>query len=232
MAFGANVSVVLFRLTPVTGTVTVTAQVAVLLPSAVVTVIVAVPDATAVTFPAVETVATLVLLLLQVTFLFVALLGETVAVSVSVAFGANVSVVLFRLTPVTGTVTVTAQVAVLLPSAVVTVIVAVPDATAVTFPAVETVATLVLLLLQVTFLFVALLGEIVAVSVSVAFGANVSVVLFRLTPVTGMFTVTAQVADLPPAVAVIVAEPEPLEVTSPEDDTVATLLSEDDQATL
>ena len=205
---------------------------AVLLPSAVVTVIVAVPDATAVTFPAVETVATLVLLLLQVTFLFVALLGETVAVSVSVAFGANVSVVLFRLTPVTGTVTVTAQVAVLLPSVVVTVIVAVPAAPAVTFPAVETVATLVLLLLQVTFLFVALLGEIVAVSVSVAFGANVSVVLFRLTPVTGMFTVTAQVADLPPAVAVIVAEPEPLEVTSPEDDTVATLLSEDDQATL
>ena len=223
---------VLFSVTPVTGTVTVTEHVAVLLPSFVLTVIVAVPDATAVTFPEELTVATLVLLLLQLTFLFVAFDGVTVAVSVSVAFGANVSVVLFRLTPVTGTVTVTAQVAVLLPSAVVTVIVAVPAAPAVTFPAVETVATLVLLLLQVTFLFVALLGEIVAVSVSVAFGANVSVVLFRLTPVTGMFTVTAQVADLPPAVAVIVAEPEPLEVTSPEDDTVATLLSEDDQATL
>ena len=218
---------VLLRLTPVTGTVTVTAQVAVLLPSAVVTVIVAVPDATAVTFPEVETVATLVLLLLQVTFLFVALLGATVAVSVSVAFGANVSVVLFRLTPVTGTVTVTEHVAVLLPSAVVTVIVAVPAAMAVTKPDVETVATDVLLLFQVTFLFVALEGETVAVSVSVALGARVREVLFKLTPVTGMFTVTAQVADLLLAVAVIVAVPEPTDVTRPEEDTVATFVLEE-----
>lgn len=210
---------------------TVTVQDAVLLPSAVVTVMVVVPTAFAVIVPLL-TVATLVALLLQETFLFVALDGVMVAVNVSVAPTNRLVEVLLRLTPVTGTVTVTAQVAVLLPSAVVTMIVAVPAATAVTFPAVETVATLVLLLLQVTFLFVAFDGVTVAVSVSVAFGANVSVVLFRLTPVTGMFTVTAQVADLPPAVAVIVAEPEPLEVTSPEDDTVATLLSEDDQATL
>jgi hypothetical protein len=64
--------------------VTVTAQVAVLAPSTVVTVMVAEPAATAVTTPVELTVATLVLLLLQVTFLLVALAGDTVAVRVAV----------------------------------------------------------------------------------------------------------------------------------------------------
>ena len=48
----------------------------------------------------------------------------------------------------------------LLPSAVVTVIVAVPTDLAVTTPVDDTVATLVLLLDQVTFLFAALLGDL------------------------------------------------------------------------
>ena len=61
---------------------TVNAQVALLLlPSAVVTVIVAVPGALAVTKPLLLTVATVVLLDFHVTFLFVVLLGVTVAVS-------------------------------------------------------------------------------------------------------------------------------------------------------
>ena len=59
--------------------------------------------------------------------------------------------------------TVTVQVAVLLePSAVLTVMVALPFITAVTRPVLLTVATDVLLLLQVTLLFVALLGVMVA----------------------------------------------------------------------
>ena len=149
---------------------TVTEQVAFLLPSSVVTVIVAVPAFFAVTTPEVETVATVVLLEDQVTFLFVALDGDTVAVSVCVWPSTKVRLVWFKLTPVTGTVaalTVTEQVAFLLPSSVVTVIVAVPAFFAVTTPEVETVATVVLLEDQVTFLFVALEGDTVAVRVYV-----------------------------------------------------------------
>ena len=74
---------VLSRLTPVTDTIgldTVTEQVAFFPPSLVVTVIVAVPAALAVTDPDVDTVATDVLLEDQVTDLSVALEGVTVAV--------------------------------------------------------------------------------------------------------------------------------------------------------
>ena len=59
--------------------VTVTSHVAFLLPSSVVTVIVAVPTDFAVTTPELDTVATLVLLLVHDTFLFSALLGDTAA---------------------------------------------------------------------------------------------------------------------------------------------------------
>jgi hypothetical protein len=100
--------------------VTVTEQVAVLLPSAVVTVITALPADTALTVPF-DTVATDVLPLLHVTLLFVALEGAMVAVNVSELPTVRESVLLFRDTPVTATVllpleTLTAQVAVLLPS--------------------------------------------------------------------------------------------------------------------
>ena len=70
-------------------------------PSAVVTVMVAVPAFLAVTVPSALTVATEVLLDFQVTFLLVALSGVTVAVSFPVSLTARVKVVLSRETPVT-----------------------------------------------------------------------------------------------------------------------------------
>ena len=81
-----------------------------------VTVIVAVPTATPVTIPAALTVATLVLLELQVTFLLEALLGDTVGVSVVVPPTASDALVGATVTPVTRTVvgvTVNVDVAVL-----------------------------------------------------------------------------------------------------------------------
>ena len=90
-----------------TGTVavvTVTTQVAVYPPSAVFTVIVAVPAATPVTTPDELTVATEVLLLVHVTLLLVALAGDTVAVSVVVEPALTLTVVGDTVTPVTGTV--------------------------------------------------------------------------------------------------------------------------------
>ena len=72
-------------------------------PLVAVTVMVAVPAATAVTRPALLTVATEVLLLVHVTVLSVALSGATVAVSVSVPPTVRVVDSLLRLTPVTAT---------------------------------------------------------------------------------------------------------------------------------
>ena len=105
------------------------------------------------------------------TFLFVALLGITVSVSFSLSPTSKVKVVLSKDTPVTLTVTligftVTSQVFVLPPSTVVTVIVVFPSAFAVTVPSSLTSATVGLLLVQVTFLFVASLGSIASMSFS------------------------------------------------------------------
>ncbi|MDR3601346.1 MAG: hypothetical protein P4L49_12840 [Desulfosporosinus sp.] len=83
--------------------VTVIVQFAVNRPSWVVTITTAVPAATAVTTPDVETVATDVLLVDQATFLLVALEGCTVATSGSVCPIPMVVVDLFKVTPVTGT---------------------------------------------------------------------------------------------------------------------------------
>ena len=182
--------------TPVTLIVvvfTVIWQAEVLLPSMVVTVMVAVPAAFAVIKPLDDTVATLVLFEDQVTALFVALEGETVAVSVSDAPTFRVNDDLFKETLVTGTVTFTAHVAVLFSSAVLTVMIAVPAALAVITPDEDTVATLVLLDVHVTDLFVALDGDTVAVSVSVSPTARLRDVLLRETQVTltvGVFTNT------------------------------------------
>jgi len=218
---------VLFKDTPVTATgLTVTAQDAVLPPSAVVTVIVAVPTLTPVTKPPV-TVATAVLLLLHVTFLFAALAGVIAELSSSVLPTKMPVDVLFKITPLTATgLTVTVQEAVLPPSTVVTVIDAVPTLTPLTTPLVDTVATAVLLLLHVTFWFVALAGVIAAVRSSVPPTTMPVDVLFRDTPVTGtavLLTVTIQEAVLPPSavVTVIVAVPALTAVTKPPD-TVAT----------
>ena len=89
-----------------TEVLTVTAQVAVLPPSLVVTVIVAVPAFTPVTTPSEETVATPVLDEVQATVLSVAVDGLTVAVRVAVLPCDRVRVVGETVTPVTGTVVV------------------------------------------------------------------------------------------------------------------------------
>ena len=182
--------VFLSRDTPVTAivfAVTVTSQVAVLLPSAVVTEMVAFPALPAVTLPS-ATVATLSSDDFQLTALLVALSGATVAVSVSDSPSTRLRVFLFRVTPVTATVlavTVTEQVAVLLPSAVVTVMVVFPALTAVTLPS-ATVATLSSDDFQLTALLVALSGATVAVRVSDAPSRRLSVVLLSETPVTAI----------------------------------------------
>jgi hypothetical protein len=155
--------VVGFRETPVTGCVTVTAHVAVFVPLAVslaVTVMVAVPGAMAVTVafrPLPLTVATPGALLAHVTPWLLALDGWIVAARLPAAPPTARDIVVgFRVTPVTGCVTVTTHVAVFVPLAVslaVTVMVAVPADSAVTVasrPLPLTVATPGALLAQVT----------------------------------------------------------------------------------
>jgi len=219
--------------TPVTATValvTVTVQVAVLPPSSVRTVIVAEPAAFAVTTPPDETVATDVLLDDQKTPVFVALDGDTVAVRLPVLPATRLIVERFKETPVTETVpalTVTEQVAVLPPSDVVHVIVADPADLAVTVPSEETVATDVLLDDHVTALLVALVGETVGVSSYVSPAVNDNDVGDMETPVTETvddFTVTVQVAVLPPSdvLTVTTVVPTILAVTSPLEVTEAT----------
>jgi hypothetical protein len=185
---------------------TVTEQVAVLLPSAVVTVMVAVPvelPAVIVPFkPLPDIDATLASLDCQLTDLLSASPGVMEAVSVAVPLGYMDSVSLSRVTPVTdlGASTVTEQVAVLLPSVVVTVMLAVPvelPAVIVPFkPLPDIDATLVSLDCQLTDLFVASPGVIAAVKVAVPLADKVRVVLSRVTPVTFTgLTVTEQVAE-------------------------------------
>ena len=173
--------------------VTVTALVAVFDPSTVVTVMVAVPAATPVTTPAELTVAIDDALDVQVTFLFVALLGVTVAVKVVVPPTAIDAVVGLTDTPVTATillVTVIALVAVFDPSAVVTVIVEVPANTPDTTPLVLTVAIAVFDELHITFLLVAVDGNIVAVNCCVPPTAIDALVGLTVTPVTATLLVT------------------------------------------
>jgi hypothetical protein len=89
-------------------------------------------------------------------------------------------------------VTVTVQVAVLPPSSVVALIVAVPEEMPLTMPFGNTVVTAGLLVFHATFLFVALEGVMAAVSVSVSPALRLKIVLFKLTPV------TATLPPLPP----------------------------------
>ena len=161
---------------------TVTAQVAVFVGSdAEETVMVVVPVDTAVTTPSV-TVATSVLLLDQLTDLFVASAGVTVANSGSVLPMTMVVLVMLSDMPVTATVTagaavtVTAQVAVFVGSdAEVTVMVVVPADMAVTIPS-ATVATVGSLLDHETILSVAAAGMTAAVSAPVLPAISSSVV--------------------------------------------------------
>jgi len=169
--------------------VTVIALVAVNEPSAVVTVTAAVPDATAVTRPVAFTVAIVVSLDAHVTALLEALAGTTAAVSCCVAPTATLAEAGVTVTPVTEIaipVTVIALVAVNEPSAVVTVIVASPGATAVTRPVALTVAIAVLLDAHVTALLEASAGIVAAVSCCVAPTATLAVGGDTVTPVTGI----------------------------------------------
>ena len=129
----------------------------------------ALPADTAVTVPF-STVATAVLFELHLIFLFVAPVGETVAVNFAVAPLSKDNFVCESVTPVAGTgsvTTTTSHLAVWFPSSVVTVMVALPAETAVTVPF-STVATAVLFELHLTLLFVTSEGITVAVKVSVA----------------------------------------------------------------
>jgi len=177
--------------TPVTGDeqqVTAIDATAVFAPSTVVTVIEVVPVATPVATPWLFTLAITELLDAQVTFLLVAFDGLTVAVKLVVEPTFILSVTGEITTPVTGTdtgLTVIILVAVLVPSAVVTVIVALPDPTPVTIPSEFIVAMPELLVDQLTDLLVALLGNTVAVSVVVEPAFTLAVVGVTLTPVTG-----------------------------------------------
>ena len=89
---------------------------------------------------------------------------------------------------------------------------------------------------QITDLSVAFEGVTVAVSVWVSPTVMERDVLLRLTPVTETvlaWTATEQVAFLPPSfvVTVIVADPMALAVTTPELETVATVVLLEDQLT-
>ena len=150
------------------------------------------------------------------------------------------SVDLSSLTPVTDTwvaETVTWHVAVYPPSEVVTVMVAVPALTPVTLPEESTVATDVFEDDHVTALLVAFEGFTVAVSVVEPPTPTLAADLLSVTPVTATepaVTVTVQDPYFPlpsVAVALMVAVPALTPVTTPDELTTATDVSEDDQAT-
>jgi ethanolamine utilization microcompartment shell protein EutS len=154
-----------------------------------------------------------------------------VAVNVIVPFtGIGFAGALSMLTLATGTTTFTVHVVdMLLPSVVVAVMVAVPADTGVTKPvAGSTFATELLSLLQLTALFEALVGVMVAVkSAGVSLTFIVKVLGFTVILATGTTTFTVQVADkLLPSVVVafIIAVPADTAVTKPvAESTVATL---------
>ena len=225
---------VLSRVMEVTATElfeTTTMHLAVLSPA--LAVMVAVPFLTAFTLPSV-TVAMASLEEVHVTVLSVALSGLTVAVRVSSPPTVKDMEDLSRVMEVTSTkpfLTVTLQVAVLSPA--LAVMVAVPSLTAVILPS-STVATSVLSEVQVTALSVALSGLTVAVREISSPSVISSEVWSREMDVTATnfaFTVTAQVAVLPPAFAVMVAEPSFTAVTTPSF-TVATAVLEELQETV
>ena len=209
---------------------TVTLQVADLSPQ--VAVMVASPTETAVTLPSISTVAIAASEVDHVTVLSVTSSGRTVAVNFSLAPMVRVSSVLSKamLSASIG-LTVTLQVAVLSPQ--VAVMVASPTATAVTLPSVPTVAIAASEVDQVTVLSVTSSGRTVAVNFSLAPMVRVSSVLSRvmLSASIGL-TVTLQVADLSPQVAVMVASPIETAVTLPSLSTVAIDASEVDQVTV
>jgi len=195
------------------------------LPSAVVTVIVAVPADRPATLPFISTEAIFESLLVQATVWIDALTGAIEAISVSASPTAMRVLFLLIKTPVTAIgLTVKTQTAVNPPSVVVAVIAALPGATAVTVPYWSTVATARSPLDHATDLFVAFAGITVAVKVSRSFGSRPVAVLLSVKPVAGIVTITEQTATRPSVVdAVIVAWPAAIAITAPFV-TVATLV--------
>ena len=155
-------------------------------------------------------------------------LGLIVATSVSASCSSNVKVVLSKLTLSIGIFSLGLFTVILhsalLPFTVVTVIVATPSLTAVTFPSWSTVATLVLLDNHVNVVSsVVSLGLIVALNVWETPSSNVIAVRFRWTDVIWLITVILHVSVNPLLVlTVIIALPGLLAVTTPVELTVAT----------
>ena len=201
------------RVTLAAGTgATVTSQVASTSPQ--VAVIVAVPRATAVTTPSSETVATFSSLEVQVRVLSAALSGPTVAVMVAVSPSLMLSSVTSNAIELTSTgFTVTSQVASMSPHT--TVIVATPSPTAVSTPS-TTVTTASSLDVQLRVLSVVSSGCTTAVRVNCSSTKSSAVVTLRMMPVAGTgSTVTSQVASTSPQVAVMLAVPTAMAVTTP-----------------
>ena len=213
-------------------------------------VIVAVPAATAVTTPVSLTVALVSSEEVQVTVGSVAFSGRTVAVRVNTSPSIMVwdsGVTVMEVTGKTSAATVTAQVAVKLPSVVVTVMVAVPTATAVTLPSASTVATVSSSEVQVTLLSVASSGRTVAVRVAVPPSTSERVAGARVTSVTATgssgsgpgpgpgsvcsTTVTGQEANCPSTEAVMAEVPTAMATTVPSAVTCATPGLEDVHST-
>ena len=191
---------------------TSTSQVAVF-PLEVFTVITAVPTSLPVTTPLELTVATALLLLLQVQYVAESA-GASVAVSVHFCFTPIFIDVLLIVTLSGAGFTSTSQVAVF-PLEVFTVITAVPTSLPVTTPLELTVATALSLLLQVQYVAESA-GVSVAVSVHFCFTPIFIEVLLIATLSGAGFTSTSQVAVFPFAVfTVIVAFPTAFPVTLP-----------------
>lgn len=206
----------------------VTAQVDVLLPLIVVTVITADPAVIPVTRPVELTVATAVLFEAQLTVLIVAFAGDMVAVNCAVAPVPIVAVDGLTTTPVTGTieqlVIVITTEAVFAPSVVVTVIVAEPNAIALSIPVELIKAMEGLLEVHFTVLIVAFDGVIIGDNCTES-PTQRDEGSVKETPVTAILaTETLHVALKPPSavVTVIIAVPDATTVTKPCELTLAT----------
>ena len=168
-----------------------TSHVAVLAPSVDVTVMFALPFETAVTTP-LATVATEVLSEFHVTDLSVALFGKTVAVKTSMSPFSIVKVSLFKLTLSTWTVlsfalTLTIHVSLIVSSSSLeTVIVAVPADKALTFPRPLTIAMSSSEDDQLSFLFKAFSGRMVATRLSAPSSSKVISCLLSVTDLTDL----------------------------------------------
>ena len=231
-----TVASVLLRLTPVTGIYTVMSHEALYPPSTVVAVTVALPDFSPVATPFELTETTFGSEEVHLTLRLDASVGNTLAISVfDCPLARSNSVGLTRM-PVTSELTFTVHFAVKPPSFVLAVITAAPFPTAFTRPLELTVATLVLLEVQVMPFSLAFEGEMVVTRRYCPPLLRLSDFLFNFTPVTSTFlvTVTVHFAIKPPSsvAAIITAEPGATPVTMPLVLTEAILLLLEDQLTV